>query len=126
MPFFKILKKAFEWTDECQKAFQDLEVYLTTTPLLSPSVPGEELYLYLAVSPHAASSALIKEEGKVQKPIYYSSQALRGVEGRYPMMEKLAFTLITASKKLRHYFQAQKGNEQVGNRRMTDPMGYRA
>ena len=126
MPFFEILKKAFEWTDECQKAFQDLEVYLTTTPLLSPSVPGEELYLYLAVSPHAVSSALIKEEGKVQKPIYYSSQALRGVEGRYPMMEKLAFTLITASKKLRHYFQAQKGNEQVGNRRMTDPMGYRA
>ena len=23
LPFFKILKKAFEWTDECQKAFQD-------------------------------------------------------------------------------------------------------
>ena len=21
LPFFKVLKKAFEWTDECQKAF---------------------------------------------------------------------------------------------------------
>ena len=63
--FFKVLKKAFEWTDGCQKAFKDLKTYLTTTPLLSPSVPGEELYLYLAVSPHAVSSSLIREEGKV-------------------------------------------------------------
>jgi len=58
------------------------------------------------VSPHAVSLALIKEEGKVQKPVYYTSQALRGAEGRYLMMEKLDFALITASRKLRHYFQA--------------------
>ena len=106
LPFFKILRKAFEWTDQCQKAIQDLKVYLTTTPLLSPSIPSEELYLYLAVSPHVVSSALIREEGKVQKPVYYTSRALRGVEGRYLLMEKLAFALITASRKLRHYFQA--------------------
>lgn len=103
---FKVLKKAFEWTDECQKAFHDLKTYLTTAPLLSPSMPSKELYLYLAVSPHAVSSALIREEGRVQKPIYYTSRTLRGAEGRYPMMEKLVFALVTASRKLRHYFQA--------------------
>ncbi|XP_050280839.1 uncharacterized mitochondrial protein AtMg00860-like [Quercus robur] len=37
LPFFKVLKKAFEWMDECQKAFEDLKVYLTMAPLLSPS-----------------------------------------------------------------------------------------
>ena len=67
---------------------------------------GEELYLYLAVTPHVVSSALVREEGRVQKPVYYTSRALRGVEGRYPQIEKLAFALITASRKLRHYFQA--------------------
>ena len=91
---------------ECHKAFQDLKAYLTTTPLLSSSIPGDELYLYLAVSPHAVSSALIKKERKIQKPIYYTSRVLRGAKGRYPMMEKLVFALVTASKKLRHYFQA--------------------
>ena len=106
LPFFKILRNAFEWTDLCQKAFQDFKVYLTTAPLLSPSIPSKELYLYLAVSPHAVSLALIREEGKVQKPVYYTSRALRRAEGRYPLMEKLAFALITASRKLRHYFQA--------------------
>ena len=38
--------------------------------------------------------------------MYYTSRALRGTEGRYPLIEKLAFALITASRKLRHYFQA--------------------
>ena len=92
--------------DECQKAFQDLKTYLITAPLLSPSVTGEELYLYLAVTPYAVSSALIREEGRVQKLVYYTSRALKGAEGRYSLIEKLAFALITASKKLRHYFQS--------------------
>ena len=81
MPFFKVLKKAFEWTDECQKAFENLKVYLTMAPLLSPSVVGEELYLYLAVTSHAVSLALIREEDKVQRPMYYTIKALRGAEG---------------------------------------------
>ena len=32
------------------------------------------------------------------------------MEGRFPMMEKLAFTLVIASRKLRHYFQAHTIN----------------
>ena len=104
--FFKVSKKAFEWTDECQRAFQDLKTYLVTASLMNPFVIGEELFLYLAVTPHAVSSALIREEGKVQKSVYYTSRALRGAEGRYPLIEKLAFAFITASRKLRHYFQA--------------------
>ena len=99
-----MLRKAFEWTDECQRAFEGLKAYLTSTPLLSPSKPGEELYLHLAVSPHAMSLALIKEEGKVQKPIYYTSNALKGAEGWYSPIEKLAFSLVIVAKKLKLYF----------------------
>lgn len=29
LPFFKLLRKAFEWTDECQWAFEDVKAYLT-------------------------------------------------------------------------------------------------
>ena len=106
LPFFRVLKKAFEWTDECQWAFKDLKVYLTSTPLLSPSEPSEELYLYLTVSPHAVSSALIREEGKTQKPIYYTRKALKWAKGQYPPREMLAFLLVKATRKLRPYFQA--------------------
>ena len=74
--------------------------------MLSPSQPGEEIFLYLAVSPAVVSATLIREEKKVQKPVYYASQALRRVEERYPPMEKLAFALVTATRKRKPYFQA--------------------
>ena len=106
LPFFRTLKKSFEWTTECQQAFEELKAYLSASPLLSPSQPGEELFLYLAVSPTAISVALIREEGRVQKPIYYASHALCGAEERYPPMEKLAFALVTTARKLKPYFQA--------------------
>ena len=62
LPFFHTLRKSFEWTDECQMAFDNLKAYLSSPPLLSPSKPGEELYLYLAVSQAAVSAALVREE----------------------------------------------------------------
>ena len=63
-------------------------------PLLSPSVMGDKLYLYLAVSNTAVSSALIREEGNIQKPIYYTSQAFQGEEASFPRMAKIAFALL--------------------------------
>ena len=63
LPFFRVLKKSFEWTDECQKAFEDLKKYISSLPLLSPSMLGEELYLYIAVSQVTVSAALVRDEG---------------------------------------------------------------
>ena len=76
LPFFSTLKKSFEWITKCQQAFENLKTYLLSSPLLSPSQPGEELFLYLTVSSATVSAALVKEEDKVQKPMYYTSRAL--------------------------------------------------
>ena len=75
LPFFRVLKKSFEWTDECQKAFEDLKKYLSSPPLLSPSMPREELYLYIAVSQAAVSAALVRDEGGSQQPVCFISRA---------------------------------------------------
>ena len=83
-PFFKTLKQAFAWTDECEKAFQDLKHYLSNPPILSPSKEGENLYLYLAMSTTVVSAALIWEENRTQLPIYYVSQAFQEAEAKYP------------------------------------------
>ena len=106
LPFFKTLKQAFAWTDECEAAFQDLKRYLSNPPLLSPSKEGENLYLYLAISTTAVSAVLIREEAKKQLPVYYISQAFQGAESNYPRIKKIVFALIVASCKLRQYFQA--------------------
>ena len=104
LPFFRTLRKSFEWTDECQMAFDNLKAYLSSPPLLNPSKPREELYLYLAVSQATVSSTLVREEDGSQRPVYFTSRVLRGAEKQYPQMEKLAFALITTARKLKLYF----------------------
>ena len=89
---------------ECQQEFEDLKAYLSSLSLFSLSKPGDELFLYLAVSLATVSAALIREEDKLQKSVYYASQVLRGVKERYPPMETLAFILVTATCKPKPYF----------------------
>ena len=84
--------------------FEDLKKYLSSPPLLSLSMPREELYLYIAISQAAISAALVREEGGSQRPIYFISRAFQGVKERYPKMEKLAFALVTVARKLKPYF----------------------
>ncbi|XP_013601258.1 PREDICTED: uncharacterized protein LOC106308666 [Brassica oleracea var. oleracea] len=54
----------------------------------------------------ALSSVLIREECGEQKPIFYISKTLLDAETRYPLMEKLAFAVVTSARKLRPYFQS--------------------
>lgn len=93
---------------ECEVALADLKKYLTTAPVLSNPVPGEELFLYLAVSEHAMSAVVIREEKGEQMIVYYVSKTLARAETRYLPMEKLTLALVMVSKKLNYYFQAHK------------------
>ena len=71
LPFFKTLKHAFFWMDECEAALHELKHYLSNLSFLSPSKEGEDLFLYLAMSTTAVSAALINEENKIQLLVYY-------------------------------------------------------
>ncbi|GKV19151.1 hypothetical protein SLEP1_g29444 [Rubroshorea leprosula] len=110
LPFFKALRepKHFQWTDECQQAFDELKQYLASAPLLSKLVEGESLYLYMGVTGEAVSSVLLREENKNQKPICYVSKVLQGAEQNYPLAEKAAFALVYTARKLRAYFQSHQ------------------
>ncbi|XP_071906201.1 uncharacterized protein [Coffea arabica] len=107
-PFFKALKggRQFEWSPECQRAFDELKAHLTRLPALTSPDLGETLFLYLAVGEGAISAVLVREENKVQKPIYYVSRALQGAEARYSAVERYVLALVHAARKLRTYFQA--------------------
>ena len=105
-PFFKVLKKDFQWDTHCEEAFSALKTYLSSPPILVSPSEGELLTLYLAVSDFSTSVILIRDKDLVQHPVYYCSRALRGAKERYPRMEKLIPSLVTAARKLRPYFQA--------------------
>lgn len=65
LPFFKTLKQAFAWTNECEATFQELKRYLSNPLLLSLSKEGKDLFLYLAISIIVVSAMLIREEQRV-------------------------------------------------------------
>ncbi|KAL0454585.1 UNVERIFIED_CONTAM: hypothetical protein Slati_0797700 [Sesamum latifolium] len=56
----------------------------------------------------AVSSVLVKEQEKVQNPVYYVSKMLQEAEKRYTQIEKLALALVVSARKLRPYFQSHK------------------
>ena len=108
LPLFRVLKnsKKFEWNNDCQEAFEEIQKFLTSPPLLSRPISDESLYLYLSIGYESIASGLVWEDGSQQRPVYYVSKILKGVQIRYPKLDKLTMTVIHTSNKLCQYFQA--------------------
>ena len=105
-PFFQVLKKAFHLDDHCEEAFSALKSYLSSPHILVSPFEGELLMLYLAVSNFSTSAALVRERDKAQQLLSNCIRSLKGVEERYPKMEKLVLAPVTTARRLRPYFQA--------------------
>ena len=97
--------KGFQWSEEREKAFQDLKEYLVRASMLTAPERSEDLFMHLSVSEHAVNAVLLRDQG-VQQPIYYVSKTLVDIKTRYLPLEKLVLSLVHATRKLPHYFQA--------------------
>ncbi|GJZ59213.1 reverse transcriptase domain-containing protein [Tanacetum coccineum] len=107
LPFFKTLKKSdFQWTAEVEMAFKKMKKLIAELPMLTAPKEKEELIMYLAAAKEAISVVLMTERDGKQMPIYFVSRALQGPEVNYTQMEKLILALVSASKRLKRYFQA--------------------
>jgi ribonuclease HI len=111
-PLYRLLKKSdsFEWTDEAQKALEELQNSLRNAPVLAAPLPQETMLLYVATSNRAMSAVMVverKEEGKeqlAQRPVYYISEALTESKQRYPHYQKLVYAVLRAQRRLAPYF----------------------
>jgi hypothetical protein len=79
---------------------------------LCPPKPKSPLLLYVSASNSAVSVVLVQEkeeEGKLKQiPVYFASEALSGSKIFYSKLEKIAYTVIMAARKLRHYFEGHR------------------
>jgi hypothetical protein len=84
LPFFKLLKcqDKFQWTEEAERALQDLKHHLQSPPVLTAPLPGEDLLLYITATTHVVSSSIVVERSKeghafgVQRPVYFVRKVL--------------------------------------------------
>nr|QBG82596.1 putative uncharacterized protein [Papaver somniferum] len=103
--FFNILKKGskFEWTAECEEAFQKIKEHLASILILQKPDPDEVLAFYIAATEDAVSAVLVKTNTKIEQPIYYVSKTLNSAERNYTKIEQLILALVWATQKLRTY-----------------------
>jgi hypothetical protein len=113
LPFFKLLKhqEKFVWTPEVDQALAQLKDFLSKSPVLMAPRKQEQLLLYLAVTTHVVSTAIIverQEDGHaypVQRPVYFISEVLSESKAHYQPVHKLLYAILITSRKLQHYFQ---------------------
>jgi hypothetical protein len=96
LPFFKLLKRQdkFQWTEEAERALQDLKHHLQSPSVLTAPLLGEDLLFYIAATTHVVSSAIVAERGEeghafgVQRPVYFVGEVLSESKVRYPAVQK--------------------------------------
>jgi ribonuclease HI len=114
LPFLKTLHgaKDFACGPEQAAAFESLKQHLSDLATLTSPDPSLPLLLYIVASPCAVSAALVQErdsEGKSRQClVYYVSKVLMSSKCNMTELEKISYTVVMASRKLRHYFEAIK------------------
>ena len=78
---------------------------------------GAELLLYVSTT---ESAVLVEEQEnehkKIQVPVYFVSEALSGSKIYYSEIEKIAYAVLTAARKLKHYFS---GSQNQGTNKLS-------
>ena len=87
-------------------AFQQLKEYLSRPPIMSSPEVDEVLFAYLAIASYAINFVLIRVDSGIQRSVYYVSNSLHEAEVHYLPLEKAILTVVHATRKLPHYFQA--------------------
>jgi hypothetical protein len=99
------------WTTEADQALAQLKDFLFKPPILTAPHKKEKLLLYLVATTHVVSTAIFverQEDGHaypVQRPVYFVSDVMSESKVCYQPVQKLLYTVLITSRKLRHYFQ---------------------
>lgn len=110
-PLHRLLQKniQWEWTDDCQKAFEACKEGLTSESLLVHYDLNRELKLACDASSYGLGAVLrhVMEDGQ-ERPIAYASRTLSSSEKNYAQIEREALSIIFGVKKFNQFLYGRK------------------
>ena len=107
-PLYALLV-VFEWTEDCEVAFEKLKTALVTAPILRSPNWAEIFHVHIDASAFAIGCILTQPgEKNMDFPISYASRQLNSAEKNYTTTEREGLSMIYAVKKFRHYLLANK------------------
>ena len=104
-PLHRLTEKMtrFEWTDECDGAFEQLKAALVSAPILSYPRAAGKYILDTDASAFAIGAVLSQEQEGEEKVIAYGSKALTKPERNYCVTRRELLAIVVFLKKYRHY-----------------------
>ena len=92
--------KTFEWSQECEIAFNTLKEQLTSTKVLAfPNFEGT--FIVNTDASHLALGAVLSNEDG--RPVHFASRILQPAETRYSVIEKELLAIVYAARVFRAY-----------------------
>jgi hypothetical protein len=96
-------EEEFTWGPEQREAFEKINEYLMSPPVLSALKAGNPFKMYIAMQEWVIGAVLLQEEDGKEFPVAYVSRHLLDAETWYVFVEKLCLSSYYASSKFRHY-----------------------
>ena len=125
-PLNQLLKKEtkWNWSPECQKAFEQIKKALTSDLSLTHYDPKKEIYVATDASGLGLGAVLLhKEENGQLKAVSHASRTLLPAEKNYSQIEKEALGIIFAVKKYHKYLHGRSFVLQTDHRPLLSIFG---
>ena len=98
----------FEWTDDCQKAFETLKDRLTTAPILAYPDLDAEFILDTDASNYAISGVLSQVQDGKERVIAYGSKTLNDAERNYCTTRRELLAMVYFCPYYKHFLLAKE------------------
>ncbi len=96
--------QAFQWTVECQQAFEELKTFLVKAPILAKAKLSKPFILETDASQrHVAAVLLQYDEQGLPRTVGYYSKKLKPAEARYATTDREALAVVLACRHFNHY-----------------------
>ena len=109
-PLYSLLKKSlkFEWTNDCQVAFQKLKTDVISATKLSHYDETKSLILATDASQRGIGAVLMQKQNDEERPIAHASKMLSSTQQRCSQFERRALSIIYGVKKFHQYLYGCK------------------